>query len=110
MLNEPLWQQHCRRPADGLARLEATNIPLLLPRLTGWEHRDKWLVKTLHFNDYAQTSAFVNAVIWLARQQDHHPQICFGYRDCHIELTTHAVDGLSLNDFILAARIDHLQD
>ena len=52
--------------------------------------------------------AFVNAVAWVAHQQDHHPDLEVGYNRCKIVYTTHAVGGLSLNDFICAAHIDAL--
>jgi 4a-hydroxytetrahydrobiopterin dehydratase len=52
--------------------------------------------------------AFVNAMAWIAHQQDHHPDFCSGYRHCEITYSTHAIGGLSINDFICAARIDRL--
>jgi 4a-hydroxytetrahydrobiopterin dehydratase len=109
-LTKPLSQQHCRRPADWLSRLDKDEIPSLLGQLDGWavDEAQQRLSKTLGFDNYYQTSAFVNAVVWLAHREDHHPEIHFGYRNCRIELSTHAVDGLSMNDFILAARIDRL--
>jgi 4a-hydroxytetrahydrobiopterin dehydratase len=51
---------------------------------------------------------FVNAVAWIANQEMHHPDICLGYNYCEITFTTHAIDGLSRNDFICAAKIDRL--
>lgn len=62
--------------------------------------------KTWTFDGYPQTTTFVNAVAELAQGEDHHPEICFDYRHCRISISTHAVNGLSLNDFILAAHID----
>jgi len=49
-------------------------------------------------------------VTWVAHKEDHHPEICFGYNQCQITLTTASVKGLSENDFILAAKIDALLD
>lgn len=60
------------------------------------------------FKNYYQTTAFVNAVAWVAHRQDHHPDITFGYKNCSIVYSTHAIDGLSENDFICAARVDAL--
>lgn len=62
------------------------------------------------FKNYYQTTAFVNAVAWIAHCQDHHPDITFGYKNCTIVFSTHAIGGLSENDFICAARIDNLRD
>jgi len=50
----------------------------------------------------------VNAVAWIAEAQDHHPDLQVGYRKCTVRYTTHAIKGLSLNDFICAAKIDAL--
>lgn len=60
------------------------------------------------FKDYYRTTAFVNAVIWIAHREDHHPDIRFGYRTCTVRYWTHAVDGLTENDLICAAKIDAL--
>jgi 4a-hydroxytetrahydrobiopterin dehydratase len=61
-----------------------------------------------NFRNYWQTTAFVNAVIWVAHQEDHHPDINFGYKACTITYSTHAIGGLSENDFICAAKVDAL--
>ena len=60
------------------------------------------------FNNYFRTTAFVNAVAWIAHQEDHHPDIRFGYKDATVTYWTHAIGGLSENDFICAAKIDAL--
>ena len=60
------------------------------------------------FDNYWQTTAFINAVAWIAHTQDHHPDISFGYKTASVRYWTHAVDGLSENDFICAAKIDAL--
>ena len=52
--------------------------------------------------------AFVNAVAWIAHREDHHPDVAFGYDRCTLRFATHAVGGLSLNDFICAAKVDAL--
>jgi len=58
--------------------------------------------------DYYQTIAFVNALAWVAHAEDHHPDIEAGYNRCLVRYSTHAIGGLSDNDFICAARIDAL--
>lgn len=62
------------------------------------------------FKNYYHTTAFVNAVAWIAHCQDHHPDITFGYKNCTIHFSTHAIGGLSENDFICAAKIDALRN
>ena len=76
-----------------------------------WDVLDQQeLVGQFRFKNYYQTQAFVNAVAYVAHRADHHPDITFGYNRCRVGLTTHAINGLSSNDFICAARIDRLVD
>ena len=81
-----------------------------LSELDGWNTPLNYatIEKTFSFKNYYQTVHFVNAVTWLAQKEDHHPEICFGYNQCKITLTTHAIKGLSLNDMIMAAKINAL--
>lgn len=76
---------------------------------TRWSvENGKQLVAKFEFKNYWQTTAFVNAVAYIAHQQDHHPDIEFGYKQCTVRYWTHASGGLTENDFICAARIDQL--
>ena len=68
----------------------------------------KIIYRECRFKNYYQTMAFVNAVAWIAHQQDHHPDLEVSYNSCNITFTTHQLDGLSENDFICAAKIDEL--
>jgi 4a-hydroxytetrahydrobiopterin dehydratase len=52
--------------------------------------------------------AFANSCAWIAHQNDHHPDMTVTYRHCHLCFTTHSVNGLSINDFICAAKVDVL--
>ncbi len=52
--------------------------------------------------------AFVNAAAWISHREDHHPDITVGYNQCRVEYWTHAIGGLSENDFICAAKLDRL--
>ena len=64
--------------------------------------------RRFEFKNYYQTIAFANSVAWIAHSQDHHPDMTITYKHCNVNYTTHSVDGLSINDFICAARIDAL--
>ena len=77
---------------------------------TRWEVDDnEKLEKQFEFADFKEAMAFVNKVADIAEQEGHHPDIeIFGYNKVKIELSTHAVGGLSENDFILAAKIEKL--
>lgn len=66
------------------------------------------LHQTFSFRNFHDTMAFVNAVAWIAHQQDHHPDMAVSYNRCTLRWSTHSVNGLSLNDFICAARVDAL--
>ena len=64
--------------------------------------------KRFEFKNFYETIAFVNAVAFIANQQDHHPDMEVGYNKLLIKFSSHSVGGLSINDFICAARIDRL--
>jgi len=66
--------------------------------------------RQFEFGDYYETMAFVNAVAWIAHGEDHHPDLQVGYNRCTVRYSTHAVGGLSRNDFICAARVDAVFD
>lgn len=72
------------------------------------DEQSRAIQASFSFRNYYQTTAFVNAVAWIAHNEDHHPDISFGYRRCDVTYSTHAIDGLSENDFICAAKIDAL--
>jgi 4a-hydroxytetrahydrobiopterin dehydratase len=79
-----------------------------MQQLEGWDLFDRLIGKAYNFTNYYQTMAFVNAVAWISHREDHHPDIILSYNKCRVEYTTHAVGGLSENDFICAAKIDVL--
>ena len=80
----------------------------LLSSLPGWELQDGAIARRFEFKNFYQTIAFVNAVAWIANSEDHHPDLEVSYKICRVRYTTHAVGGLSENDFICAARINAL--
>lgn len=80
----------------------------MLGSLKGWIIENNTLVKLYPFTNYHQTMAFVNALAWLSHREDHHPDLLVGYNKCRVEYTTHAIGGLSENDFICAAKCDAL--
>ena len=66
--------------------------------------------KVYPFSNYHHTMAFVNALAWISHREDHHPDLAVGYNQCRVEYSTHAIGGLSENDFICAAKCDALFD
>lgn len=83
-----------------------------LSKLSGWKlHGDGANVaieKTFKFKNFLRTMAFVNAVAYLAEQQDHHPELLVQYSSCSVRFNTHDVQGISRSDFVCAALVDAL--
>lgn len=88
--------------------MSAGEIAAHLQQVDGWSLVDGAIEKSFNFTDYHRTMAFVNAVAWIAHREDHHPDISFGYKRCTLRFSTHSVGGLSLNDFICAAKVNSL--
>ena len=106
-----LTQQTCKPCEGGVAPLDVSAARDMLSELAdGWALSDdgKEIRKDFEFKGFYKTMAFVNAVAWIANQEGHHPDLEVGYRHCLVRYTTHAIDGLSINDFICAAKIDAL--
>lgn len=103
-----LVTKQCKPCEGGVPPLSPAEITELMQQLAGWELSDKLIVKTYDFKNYYQTMAFVNAVAWISHREDHHPDMTVGYNQCRVEYSTHAVNGLSENDFICAAKVDAL--
>ena len=87
------------------SQLEAAGM---LASLKGWIVENNTLVKLYPFTNHYQTMAFVNALAWISHREDHHPDLSVGYNRCRVEYSTHAIGGLSENDFICAAKCDAL--
>jgi len=103
-----LAARKCVPCEGGIKPKSETEIRELLKDLPGWEYEKGEVVKTFTFKNYSETVPFVNAVAWIAAHEDHHPQIEFGYKTCRVRYSTHAIGGLSDNDFICAAKIEQL--
>ena len=74
----------------------------------GWQLTadNRSLRRELAFKDFYRTMSFVNAVAHVANIEDHHPDLAVGYNHCSVTFTTHAIKGLSENDFVCAAKVD----
>ena len=103
-----LTSKKCKPCEGGTPPLSQDEINTLMKQLDGWEQHDQVIGKMFSFKNYYQTIAFVNAVAWLSHREDHHPDLNAGYNKCRVEYTTHAIGGLSENDFICAAKVDAL--
>ncbi len=102
-----LAEQRCRA-LEGHSAMSVAEVDRHLRDAPGWSLVDGAIEKTCRFDDYHRTMAFVNAVAWIAHREDHHPDIAFGYNRCTLRFNTHSVGGISVNDFICAAKVDAL--
>ena len=100
--------QPCEGGTPPLARAAAQQLFKQLA--AGWTLSDdvKSLRREFRFRDFYRTMSFVNALAHLANSEDHHPDLEVGYNYCRVKFTTHAIKGLSENDFICAAKIDRI--
>lgn len=103
-----LTQKNCKPCEGGVPPLSQPEIDGMMHKLQGWMQQGKLISKTYEFKDYYQTMSFVNATAWVSNREDHHPDLEVGYNKCRVSFMTHAIDGLSENDFICAAKIDAL--
>lgn len=94
----------------GIPVLTQTEVTEFLREIKDWEvSKDgKLISKNFSFKNFYKTMAFVNAVAWISNLENHHPDMEVGYNYCRIKYMTHAIDGLSKNDFICAAKVDAL--
>jgi 4a-hydroxytetrahydrobiopterin dehydratase len=108
MSPQSLASQHCQPRKGAEHALSTDRIKVLLAELPGWSVEAKEIVKDFRFDDFYRTIAFVNALAWMANREDHHPDLEVGYGHCLVHWSTHDVGGLSLNDFICAAKTETL--
>lgn len=109
---EALTKQHCKPCEGGVDPLTLEAANNLLSQIPDWvlAKDGNEINRTFKFKNFHETMAFVNAVAWIAHQEDHHPDLEIGYSRCFIRYSTHAIGGLSANDFICAAKINRLLD
>jgi 4a-hydroxytetrahydrobiopterin dehydratase len=105
-----LTEKKCQPCEGGVPPLEHTAAEQLLKQLQDWTFNatNNAIQREFHFKNFYQTMAFVNAAAWIANQENHHPDLQVSYNRCVVHYTTHAIKGLSENDFICAAKIDRL--
>ena len=98
-------------PGEGYGKpLSNQDIENYFTNLPGWQlSEDKKVIsRKFEFKGFYKTIGFVNAVAWIANQENHHPTMEISYNYCLVKLTTHALKGLTPNDFICAAKINSL--
>lgn len=103
--------KHCLPCEAGIPPMDYKTAQSRIPQLTkGWDltQDNKHIHRDFRFKNYYQTMAFVNAIAWMAHCEGHHPDLEVGYSHCLVRYSTHAINGLSENDFICAALVDDI--
>lgn len=109
-MTKKLSEQKCVPCEGGMPAMSEEGIKKNLEQLDGWLHEGNSIVKFFEMKDFKDAVSFVNKIADLAESEGHHPDIkIFSYKRVEITLFTHAVGGLSVNDFILAAKIDKIR-
>ncbi|HEY5383431.1 MAG TPA: 4a-hydroxytetrahydrobiopterin dehydratase [Candidatus Paceibacterota bacterium] len=111
MDNLPLSKRKCIPcEEENTPPLKPSEAKELMKQLDDWMLIDEanLLAKSFRFKDFAETMRFVNKVAAIAEEVGHHPDLTVSYSSITVELMTHAIGGLSENDFIVAAKIDEL--
>jgi len=107
-MSDNLSEQHCVPCEGGVAPLTKEQASELVQQTPEWTLADdsKSISRHFTFKGFYKTMSFINMMAWIAQQQQHHPDVNFSYNTCTVTYTTHAIEGLSQNDFICASKID----
>jgi len=107
-----LTDKHCVPCEGGVDAIDRQTAGQMLSDIPGWELSDdsKMISRRFEFKGFFRTMSFINAMAWVVNNENHHPDFSAGYNYCLVGFTTHAIDGLSENDFICAARVNALVD
>ena len=108
-----LFEKKCVSCEGGVSAFDISEIHKYQKKVDGWDifKNDKniyHLEKKFKFKNFLESQNFVNEVGRISEEEGHHPDILFGWGYAKINITTHAIEGLSENDFILAAKIDKI--
>ena len=110
-----LLNKKCAPCEGGVLPFDISEIHKYQKKVDGWdilknEKKIFYLYKKYEFKNFLESQIFINKVSEIAENEEHHPDISFGWGYAEIKITTHAIEGLSENDFILAAKIDQLSN
>jgi len=105
-----LLAQRSRELPTGTPALAKSEVSNLLAQVPEWKLSDdgKRITRAYGFSNFHETIEFVNAAAYVIHKEDHHPDLEVSYKTCKVTFWTHSVGGLSLNDFICAAKLDML--
>jgi 4a-hydroxytetrahydrobiopterin dehydratase len=105
-----LTDRHCKPCEGGVDPMSREEAQTAMTEVEGWELSEDGLCihRRFEFKGFYKCMAFINAMAWIANNENHHPDFAAGYNYCDVTFTTHAINGLSENDFICAAKINAL--
>ena len=108
-----LISKKCVPCEGGVSALDLTEIHKYQKKVDGWDVKSNekkiyYLEKNFKFKNFLDSQNFINKVSQISENEGHHPDIAFGWGYAKIVITTHAIEGLSENDFILASKIDQI--
>ena len=108
---DDLFKKKCQPCEGGVMPFDVSEIHKYQKKVDGWDiTKDKneifFLIKKFTFKNFLESQKFVNVVGKIAEEEGHHPDISLGWGYCLVMIHTHAIKGLSINDFILASKID----
>ncbi len=108
-----LFEKKCAPCEGGVPALDISEIHKYQKKIDGWdviknEENIYFLEKKFRFKNFIESQKFVNEVGRISEEEGHHPEILFGWGYAKINISTHAIEGLSENDFILASKIDKI--
>jgi len=93
---------------EGGSPMSEPDIRRHLNEVNGWHLSNGAIEKTFYFKNFLETMSFVNATAWICHTEDHHPDMSVSYDRCVLRFNTHSVGGISINDFICAAKVNAL--
>ena len=108
-----LSKKKCVACDGSIPPFDTAEIHKYLKKVDGWDVKsndDKsfYLIKNFKFKNFEESKNFVNKIGDVAENENHHPDIFFGWGYCKVKIFTHAIKGLAESDFILAAKIDKI--
>ena len=108
-----LSKKKCIACDGNIPAFDTREIHKYLKKVDGWEVKTNedqsyFLIKEFSFKNFKESQNFVNKIGDIAEEENHHPDISFGWGYCNVKIYTHAIKGLAESDFILAAKIDRI--
>jgi 4a-hydroxytetrahydrobiopterin dehydratase len=108
-MNTDLAKKKCVPCEGGVPPLSQSEAKNFLGQISdSWQLKESKIIGNFKFKNFALAMEFVNKVANIAEKENHHPDIKINYNKVKLELFTHAINGLSENDFILGAKVDNI--